>query len=125
MTGFMRLRGVGAGPESVSAPGDEPGVFVELHDARPMDTGALYRALTEPGEDVTSGIEVTLSDVGGGLELWLALNEPDLVRLAAIGQAADRGPTDLQIRASPSEAEGGQRAVIIDKRHTRIALDWH
>jgi hypothetical protein len=91
MTGFMRLRGVGAGPESVSAPGDEPGVFVELHDARPMDTGALYRALTEPGEDVTSGIEVTLSDVGGGLELWLALNEPDLVRLAAIGQAADRG----------------------------------
>jgi hypothetical protein len=131
--------------------------------------------------------------VWGGLALWLALNEPDLARLCAIGQAADHGlvpaliaypgqaatvailgerelaalvppqdgagepfqvaargfgpgggelarrlvehvqawdrhdrpsTADLRIRAYPAGAEVGQGAHIIDKRHTRIAVDW-
>lgn len=88
--GFMRLRGAFAGPDELRPVGAEPGVFVQLDDDRPLDTDALYRALTEPGDDVRSDVRVTAPDIWGGLGLWLALNEPHVAGLSAIGAAVDR-----------------------------------
>jgi protein-L-isoaspartate(D-aspartate) O-methyltransferase len=39
--------------------------------------------------DVPSGVRVTLSEVRDGLGLWLALHEPAMAGLSAIGAAAD------------------------------------
>lgn len=89
--GFMRMRGVLTGPEAIHPLGPEPGLFVELAEQRLLDADALYAALTAPGEHVASGVRVTLSDIWGGLGLWLALQEPESARLWAIGAAADRG----------------------------------
>lgn len=89
--GFMWMRGALTGPEDIRPLGPEPGQFVELAEQRRLDADALYAALTEPGENLASGVRVTLSDIWGGLGLWLALQEPELARLWAIGAAADRG----------------------------------
>ena len=101
--GFMRLRGAGAGPDSIRTLGEESGVFVHLDDERAIDTDALHTSLTEPGEDVGSDVAVTLSDVWGGLGLWLALHEPDIARLIAMGEAAATGLVPTLI-AHPGQA---------------------
>jgi hypothetical protein len=78
-----------------------------------------------PGQDegdLLAPISITARGFGpGGGELAQRL----VGHIRAWDSHGRPSTTDLQIRASPSEAEGGQRAVIIDKRHTRIALDWH
>jgi protein-L-isoaspartate(D-aspartate) O-methyltransferase len=90
--GFMRLEGVLAGPEAVLPVPGEPGVFVGLGDRRPIDLEALRAALRQPGADVPSGVRMAPDRISDdGLDLWLALREPDVVRLMAIGRAAGRG----------------------------------
>lgn len=89
--GFMPLRGALARPDSVRALGDEPGVFLKLGDERELATAALYAALRQPGAAVTTGVSVTPADVMGGLGLWLALHEPDIGQLSALGAAVGRG----------------------------------
>ncbi|MGH3983944.1 MAG: methyltransferase, FxLD system [Pseudonocardiaceae bacterium] len=101
--GFMRMRGALTGPEAIYPLGPEPGLFVELAEQRRLDADALYAALTEPGKHVASGVRVTLSDIWGGLGLWLALQEPELARLLTIGAAADRGLVPALI-AFPGQA---------------------
>jgi protein-L-isoaspartate(D-aspartate) O-methyltransferase len=88
---FMRIRGAFAGPESSHQLGPEPGVFLGMAEQRPIDPDALYAALTQPGADVSSGVRVTQSDAWAGLGLWLALHEPAIAGLSAIGAAADQG----------------------------------
>lgn len=88
--GFMRLRGALAGPEAVVPLGREPGLFVELEEERPLDGDALYAALGQPRADHATGVHVGARDVWGGLGLWLALREPDVGRLTAIGSVVDR-----------------------------------
>lgn len=46
---------------------------------------------------MASGVRVDHGDVWGGLGLWLALNEPDMARLYAIGEAVDRGLVPARI----------------------------
>jgi protein-L-isoaspartate(D-aspartate) O-methyltransferase len=89
--GFMRIRGAFAGPESIHQLGPEPGVFLGMADQRDVDVDALYAALARPGVDVPSGVRVTLNDARHGLGLWLALHEPAIAGLSAIGAAADHG----------------------------------
>ncbi|MGH3564038.1 MAG: hypothetical protein ACRDTN_20235 [Mycobacterium sp.] len=89
--GFMRIRGAFAGPESIHQLGPEPHVFLGLAEQRPVDVGALYAALARPGVDVPSGVRVTLNDARHGLGLWLALHEPAIAGLSAIGAAANHG----------------------------------
>jgi protein-L-isoaspartate(D-aspartate) O-methyltransferase len=86
---FMRIRGAFAGPESIHKLGPKPGVFLGMAEQRPVDADALYAALAQPGTDVPSGVRVTRSDTWTGLGLWLALHEPALAGLSAIGAAAD------------------------------------
>jgi hypothetical protein len=42
--GFMRLRGLLAGPERVETLGPGPGLFLELAEDRPLARDALYAA---------------------------------------------------------------------------------
>jgi protein-L-isoaspartate(D-aspartate) O-methyltransferase len=89
--GFMRIRGAFAGPESIHQLGPERGVLLGLAEQRPIDADGLYAALTQPGVDVPSGVRVTLNDAQHGLSLWLALHEPAIAGLSAIGAAANHG----------------------------------
>lgn len=89
--GFMPLRGRMAGPESVRPLGAEPGLFVEFDGKRRLDTEALYTALGEPAELLSTGVGVTPVEVFDGLALWLALHEVDSGGLWAVGAAVDRG----------------------------------
>lgn len=88
--GFMRLRGALAGVERVLALGPEPGLLLAVEHERPLDADALYAALAQPGDDLATGVRVSLADVWGGLGLWLALHEGDLGRLAALGPNIER-----------------------------------
>ncbi len=122
--GFMCMRGGFRGPECVRQLEPDAGVFVELGEDRPLDTQRLYAALSEPGEEVPSGVRVTVSDVWGGLGLWLALHEPDLARLFATGGAAERGLVPALI-AVPGQvgtvAIVGERALAALVRHENDA----
>lgn len=89
--GFMRMRGAFAGPESIHQLGPEQGVLLGLAEQRPVDADALYAALAQPGVNVPSGVHVTLDDARRGLGLWLALHEPAIAGLSAIGAAANHG----------------------------------
>jgi protein-L-isoaspartate(D-aspartate) O-methyltransferase len=89
--GFIRMRGAFAGPESIHHLGPERGVILGLAEQRPIDADGLYAALTQPGVDVPSGVRVTLNDAQHGLGLWLALHEPAIAGLSAIGAAANHG----------------------------------
>lgn len=87
----MPLRGVLARPDAVRRLGDEPVVLLEMGEDRTLDTAALDAALGEPRDVVETGVSVTSADVMGGLGLWLALREPDMGQLSALGKAAERG----------------------------------
>lgn len=92
--GLIRLRGAFAGPGPTLPLGTEPGVFLGLGEPRHVDVEALSAALARPGADLPIGIRVALgglSDEGDGLDLWLALHEPDIGRLMAMGVAASSG----------------------------------
>jgi protein-L-isoaspartate(D-aspartate) O-methyltransferase len=89
--GFMPLRGQMTGPQSIHPLGDQPGLFLQCEGQRTPDTAALYTALHAPAELLATGIRVTPREVFDGLALWLALHQPDLGQLSAIGAVAQRG----------------------------------
>jgi protein-L-isoaspartate(D-aspartate) O-methyltransferase len=66
-------------------------LFLHFEGQRTLDTAALYTALHAPAELLATGIRVSASEVFDGLALWLALHQPDLGQLSAIGTAAQRG----------------------------------
>ena len=88
--GFMPLRGTMAEPGG-SRPLGPAGLFVHVDDDRGLDPAALLRALGRPGDTVPTGLRVRTSEVWGGLALWLALREPALARLSALGPAVGLG----------------------------------
>ncbi len=81
--GFVRVLGAFADPESFRPVG-ETGVFAQAADGLPADTVALAEALTGPAADQSTGVVMSSRDELGDLDLWLALAEPDLARLAFI-----------------------------------------
>lgn len=89
--GFMRLRGALAGPETIIPLGNRTGILAESAP-RPADAEDLESLLAQPGEDIRTGVRVTIQDLYGGLGLWLAAREPGLGRLSTFGAAAGPGP---------------------------------
>ena len=83
--GFIRMTGAFGGPELFVPVGPQPGMLVQTDDGRPLDTVALYAALTGPGADVPTGVRV--AGVGRLFEadLWIAVMLPDLVRIMITG----------------------------------------
>jgi protein-L-isoaspartate(D-aspartate) O-methyltransferase len=71
--------------------GEAPGLVLEHDPAQPLDHSALYAALHEPREPIATGVRVTDADLFGGLGVWLAVREPAIARLGAIGAAAATG----------------------------------
>lgn len=90
--GFMPLRGVFAAPPVSQLPlGPDPGLSLEVEEARPIEPEAVYRWLTGPSQDENTGVDVTVCELLGGLRLWLALPESDVGMLVAKGDMVDRG----------------------------------
>jgi protein-L-isoaspartate(D-aspartate) O-methyltransferase len=87
--GFMPLRGALAGRDPIRPLGEHPGLFLRLERDRAVDTLAIDNALTHPGDVLPIGVRVTPQEAMRGLALWLALQEPDVGQLAAVGAAAD------------------------------------
>jgi protein-L-isoaspartate(D-aspartate) O-methyltransferase len=90
--GFMLLRGVFAAPPvSQLQLGPDPGLFLEVEEARPIDPEAVYSWLTCSSQDWPTGVAVTVCELLGGLRLWLALPESEVGMLVAKGDMVDRG----------------------------------
>jgi protein-L-isoaspartate(D-aspartate) O-methyltransferase len=79
-----------AGPDPVRPLGGTPGVFLSLDDDRHLDVAALHAALNQPGQALPTGVTIAASDLFAGLGLWLALHDPGVGQLTAVGPAAER-----------------------------------
>src|SRR5215218_9130298 len=71
--------------------GEMPGLVLECDPAQPVDHRAIYAALSDPREQIATGVRVTDADLFGSLGLWLAVREPAIALLGAIGVTAARG----------------------------------
>ncbi len=83
--GFIKMVGAFAGPESFVPLGPQPGLRVQADDGRPLDTGALYQALTGAVTDMPTALRSAGLAEAGDLDLWLTLAEPGLTRLTLMG----------------------------------------
>jgi protein-L-isoaspartate(D-aspartate) O-methyltransferase len=80
--GFMPLRGTFAGPVTRQRLGAPAGLLVESAP-RPAGAPGLADLLAQPGEIIGTGVRVTVSELHGGLGVWLTMHEPGIIgRLA-------------------------------------------
>jgi protein-L-isoaspartate(D-aspartate) O-methyltransferase len=124
---FVRLRGVGASPESTTVAG---GLSVLPADDRPVRAAALDAAFSTPGSAVSSPVPLGPADLWDRFGLWLALTEPQTCRLLAPRTDPDDldalGPAAGLLRLEPGHAtvglltdgpDGpGLAAVVLDRR---------
>lgn len=76
---FIRLRGLGAGPEATEVV--RPGWTAQVAEGATPDLARLARWLDEPGPPVPIDEPLTRADVWDGVGLWLMLTAPGTVRL--------------------------------------------
>jgi protein-L-isoaspartate(D-aspartate) O-methyltransferase len=108
--GFVRVLGAFADPESFRPVG-ETGVFAQAADGLPADTGALAEALTGPAADLSTGVVMSSRDELGDLDLWLALAEPDLARMAFIQASSGFRGSLLPLGGLAGREEAGPGGV--------------
>lgn len=101
---FMPLTGELAVGDPVRPFGPVPGVFLSVEDHRGRHPTALPAALNRPGRDVPTGVTIPQSYRFAGLGLWLALHDPDVGELTALGSAAGRGVFPAVIPQIPGRA---------------------
>ncbi len=89
--GFMGLRGAFAASETRVRLGPGSGLSLAIDGRRSLDAAAVYARLTGAGHDWPTSVYVTRGEIWGGVDLWLALHEPDLCSVWAEGDMADRG----------------------------------
>ncbi|MEJ3652723.1 methyltransferase domain-containing protein [Actinomycetes bacterium KLBMP 9759] len=80
---FIRLRGIGAGPDTTVMLGDELAMLLPEDADSVPDPADVTAALSAPGPVQGSPVPLSPRDVWDGFGLWLALNEPRMVRLSA------------------------------------------
>jgi protein-L-isoaspartate(D-aspartate) O-methyltransferase len=91
---FIRLRGVGAAPDTVLPIGGGVSIQVPEDAAVAADSGAVAAAaLAAPGPVHPAGVALGPQDVWDGFGLWLALLDPRAVRLL-VGDERDAGDDD-------------------------------
>lgn len=105
---FMPLAGEVAGRDPVRAFGEVPGVFLRLDADRDLDLAALHAALGRPGEAISTGVTVNTAYQFTGLGLWLALHDPDVGELTALGSAAEQN-----LIPAVSHRRGGASATVL------------
>ncbi len=80
---FIRLRGIGAGPDTTVMLGDELAMLLPEDAETVPDPADVIAALAAPGPVRGSPVPLGPRDVWDGFGLWLALNDPRMVRLSA------------------------------------------
>ncbi|GAA5152345.1 hypothetical protein GCM10023321_20860 [Pseudonocardia eucalypti] len=106
---FVRLRGLGAGPESSRSLGVD-GVTVQTAERRELDAAGFRALLGEPGRQRDSRVRLAALDLWDGLGLWLAVREPDVCRLLVSADASARTPS-----LRPAGMDGGTVALIAER----------
>lgn len=106
--GFIRMTGAFGSPESFVPLGPQPGMHVQADDGRPLDTRALYDALTGPAADVPTGVLVAGLARLFAADLWITLTEPELVRLTIAGGAPLRHAMLGQVPPFGAMADAGK-----------------
>lgn len=90
--GFMPLRGAFADPHPTrEVPlGPDPGLELWSRAGSLPDAATLYGWLTGPRRDWETNVAAALHEIIAGLWMWLALHEPELGRLYAWDDLAER-----------------------------------
>jgi protein-L-isoaspartate(D-aspartate) O-methyltransferase len=116
--GFIRLRGMFAGPERIVPLGPSPGPHLSLEDDRPIEGDALLRLLESPVTEVPAGIELSLEEEHGSLNLWLALEDPDTCSLgiSADPTVVDRSPVPLLVEYPTGDRKLRATLALLGKR---------
>lgn len=102
--GFMALRGESADPSQNMPLNAERTILLGYTDdperPRQIDAGRVQAWLAEVGQDSAVGLAVTPLEIWRGFNMWMALQEPELVSLGARGEVAETTPLLLG-RAGP------------------------
>jgi len=90
--GFMPLRGACAAPRPVIVAqlGPDPDLEMRLRAKRPLDSDRAYEWLTGPSVDWEVNVRASVHEIIGGLLMWLALYEPNMGRMVAWDDVAER-----------------------------------
>ena len=73
--GFMLLRGAFAGPIQQVPLGPSPGLLLVHEGTAPVDAGAVFQWLGDPGTSRPTGVHANSLVVASRLNLWLALHD--------------------------------------------------
>jgi protein-L-isoaspartate(D-aspartate) O-methyltransferase len=99
---FIRLRGIGAAPDTVQPVGPGCSMQVPEDAAGVPDPELVAAALAAPGPVRAVGVELGPQDVWDGFGLWLALHDPRTVRLL-LDDSGEPGDDD-RARIAPGAA---------------------
>jgi protein-L-isoaspartate(D-aspartate) O-methyltransferase len=103
---FMMLRGAHAQAQAHMPLGSDPGLELWADELPAVDSEALYRLLTGPGQDWPTGVQVDRGQIWGGPVFWLGLHESSLVQITTSPSSVDadrrRWPLRHPSRASHS-----------------------
>jgi protein-L-isoaspartate(D-aspartate) O-methyltransferase len=103
--GFMPLRGALGNPQPtrIVQLGPRPGLEVWVETDRAPAGEKVYEWLTGDGTDWDTHVQVAVREIVCGLEMWLALYEPDRGRLVAWGDmaASNMVPPLIGLRGRP------------------------
>ena len=89
--GFMRLRGLMAGPEQLTPLGPEGSLLINLATPLPVAADTVYAWLEAGGRDRRTGCHLAVHDLPG-VSFWLGVNEPQVAELIATGDTAAPSP---------------------------------
>lgn len=116
--GFMPLAGQLAAGDPVRPLDEAPGVFLSVEDNRELDLAALRVALDQPGQALPTGVTITQSYLFADLGLWLALHDPGVGQLTAVGPAAGRN----LIPAISTQIPGRASTTVLAGRSSLAAI---
>ncbi|MFC4532413.1 methyltransferase, FxLD system [Sphaerisporangium dianthi] len=96
--GFMRMRGVAAGPGRTYLLDRDSQLVLESPAGRDIDAAAVPAALAGPAFERDTGVTADAAEVFAGLNLWLAIHEPRWCSLSDAGTSGllHQAPLSLQ-----------------------------
>lgn len=124
--GFMQMRGSFAAPGRYVALADKASLWVD--DDRTVDVEGLLAAIDAPTTDIATDSSLSTREALAGLSLWLALTDPDYVRLHGLpevvgaaallhtGSFAAPAPLRSALSASATADAGTAESTFPDDR---------
>jgi protein-L-isoaspartate(D-aspartate) O-methyltransferase len=114
--GFIQLRGdfASAFPNRVQLDPD-PNLYIEPTSEFSIDSETTYSLLTGVTKDWATDVEVNVWDVlGGSLWTWLALHEPHMCKLIAMGDVTEESSVPPLIKIETKQNSMGT-PILVDK----------